>query len=322
MILHILLLILGFIMIAKGGDLFVDSSVNIARLLQIPRIIIGGTIVSLATTVPEISVSVMASLIGDSGIAIGNAIGSAIANIGLIVGIVACISVIEVQPKIFIPRALWMSASAVLVSILAANLSISRVGGFLLLVIALAYLAIDYWNVRMKKEGYREVSPPGHEDSGPRLLRSSVIAFLAGIVLVIFASRILIFSGRSIAIALGIPSSIIGLSVIAVGTSLPELVTGITSAIKRVPDLSLGNIVGANVLNLALLIGFCASIKPIDLLPFTYYYSFPWLIVFISALFLMLGKKGFVTRRNGIFLLILYFLYIAGLIIYPAISHA
>jgi cation:H+ antiporter len=137
--------------------------------------------------------------------------------------------------------------------------------------------------------------------------------------MVILGSRLLVTSGVSIATALGIPSVIIGLSIVAIGTSLPELVTGLTAARKGVPDLSIGNIVGANVLNLALVIGLSSLIHPLTLTRFTQLYSFPWLIIFICSMIWMFRPGSLVGRREGIILLSLYVAYIAGLVIIPMV---
>jgi cation:H+ antiporter len=149
----ILLLIFGLILVSKGGDCFVDSSVEIARALEIPRIVIGGTIVSLATTAPELTVSAMASWMGDSGIALGNAVGSAIANIGLIVGFVACLIPVQVDAVDFKRRSYWMSASAVLVIAFTWKLRLSPILGAVLLLASVTYLLLDYWNIRRRNIG-------------------------------------------------------------------------------------------------------------------------------------------------------------------------
>ena len=314
----ILLLILGLILVCKGGDYFVDSSVEIARALGIPRIVIGGTIVSIATTTPELTVSAMASWMGDSGIAIGNAVGSAIANIGLIVGCVACITPVSVDSEDFRRRSYWMVASMVLVIVFTWTRYLAPLFGVILLLLSIAYLFVDYWNIRQRRayqiEGTTtDVASETHER------KKAILLFILGIVMVILGSRILVTSGISIATALGIPSVIIGLSVVAVGTSLPELVTGITAARKGVPDLSIGNIVGANVLNLALIIGISGLIHPLTLTAFTQMYSFPWLIIFVCAMIWMFRADSVVGKWGGLILLLLYSVYIIGLVVIPTV---
>jgi len=317
-ILDILRLAVGFVLIIKGGDMFVDSSVDMAHRLRVPRMVIGGTLVSLATTTPELIVSATASWMGDSGIAIGNAIGSAIANIGLIVGLSAMMTVIRIDLKEFRGRSLWMVASAVLVILFTIQLQLSRWMGWALMLLALTYLILDYWNMKSESKRPKDESLDISPQSGS--MRKSVIFFGFGAVLVIMGSQFLVVSGIGIAHALGIPSVIIGLSVIAIGTSLPELVTAIASARKGVPDLSIGNIVGANVLNLALITGLAGAINPLRITRFTQLYSFPWLIIFISLMIFMFRRNGMLVKKDGLILLALYIIYIAGLIVFPALG--
>ena len=241
-----------------------------------------------------------------------------IANIGLIVGISAMITVIRIDLKEFRGRSLWMVASAALVILFTIQLQLSRLMGWALMFVALTYLILDYWN--MRSESKRAKDKPLEVFSKIGSMRRSVIFFGFGAVMVIIGSRLLVVSGIDIAHALGIPSVIIGLSFIAVGTSLPELVTAIASARKGVPDLSIGNIVGANVLNLALITGLAGAINPLRITRFTQLYSFPWLIIFISLLIFMFRRNGMLVKKDGLILLALYIIYIAGLIVFPALG--
>ena len=315
----IFLLIIGFVLIAKGGDMFVDSSVHIGRALGIPRFIVGGTLVSLATTTPELVVSATASGVGDSGIALGNAVGSCICNIGLIVGTVAILVPVSAGARDFANRALWMSAGGVLVVMFSLDRTLSRPLGALLLVLAAAYLLWDYQSIRRLRAG-RDRTPPSAEERAA--LVRSISTFALGAGLIIVGSRVLVTSGQSVAAALGIPSAIIGFSVVAIGTSLPEFVTGVSAARKGVPDLSLGNIIGANVLNLFLIVGLSGTIQPLELDGFTQWYAFPWMAVFFGTLIFLVRRNGHVGRRAGLGLLGLYLAYSLGLVTLPALGLA
>ena len=310
MLIDVLYLAAGLLLVIKGGDLFVISSTHISSRLHIPRIVVGGTIVSIATTVPELVVSATASFMGDSGIAIGNAVGSAIANIGLIVAVVALLAPVVVDLADFRARSRWMLGSAVLVIIFSWNLNLPRTYGLILFGVSLVYLAADCIGAIRKRK-----TAQGTPDETP--LTKSLINFAIGAVMVALGSRLLVTSGIEIASALGVPSVIIGLSIIAIGTSLPELVTAVTAARKGVPDLSIGNIIGANVLNLAMITGTAVIIRPLTLLSFTRNYSFPWLMVFVVLMIFMIGRKGKIDKREGSILLVLYLIYIAGLIVVP-----
>lgn len=317
MFIDILLISVGFALVAKGGELFVDSSIHIGRALRIPRFVIGGTLVSLATTAPELVVSATAASMGDSGIALGNAVGSCICNMGLIVGTVALIMPVEVDRPDFIRRAAWMIAGGLLVVAFSWDLSMGRVYGGVLLAGAVAYLGWDLVGIlRSRQESAGEAEDP----DAAKGLAGAVGWFAVGGACVLVGSRLLVTSGQGLAEALGVPSAIIGFSVIAIGTSVPELVTGVTAARKGVPDLSLGNIIGANVLNLFLIVGLSGTIQPLVLDAFSQWYGFPWLGVFVLVICGVVLRSGVVRRAAGIGLLVLYALYTIGLMTIPALG--
>jgi len=311
MLVNFLALALGLLLVAKGGDFFVDSSVQIARAFGIPRLVIGGTLVSLATTLPEFTVSTLASFMGDSGIALGNAVGSVICNIGLVAGIAACLREVRVDLPEFRSRSLWMIASALVVILFSWDLYLSRLQASLLLFLSVLYLLADYWNHK-KRRGRQEIGARPDDVSGMPLKRAYLL-FSAGALMVITGSRFLVQSGSAVAAALGVPSVVIGLTVIAVGTSLPELITAVVSVRKGVSDLSIGNIIGANILNLSMITGTAALIHPLTLTRGTQAYSFSWMIVFIFGMVAMMGKNGIIDRREGSLFLGLYFFYVLGL---------
>ena len=319
MLLDLFWITIGFALIAIGGERFVDSSIHIGRVLHVPRFVIGGTLVSLATTTPELVVSATASALGDSGIALGNAIGSSICNIGLIVGTVALITTVKVDQRDFTNRASWMSAAGFLVVAFSWDRTISRLLGALLLLLALAYLYLDYRAIRR----VRSTRDTAERESGDEeSLVRSVLVFVVGAVMIVIGSRFLVTSGQALATAFGIPSAIIGFSVVAVGTSLPELVTGVAAARKGVPDLALGNIIGANVLNLLLIVGLSGIIHPLTLEGFTQWYAFPWMGVFFVGIITLIRRNGLIGPKGGGGLLILYALYVVGLVALPALGFA
>ena len=313
----ILLIAIGFALVAKGGDLFVDSSVQIGRALRIPRFVIGGTLVSLATTGPELVVSATAATMGDSGIALGNAVGSCICNIGLIVGTVALIMPVQVDRADFIRRAGWMVGGGLLVVGFSWDLTMDRIYGVVLLALAVAYLGWDLLGILRSRRDAREETEEADAAFG---LAGPTAWFAVGGACVLAGSYLLVNSGQGLATALGVPSAIIGFSVIAIGTSLPELVTGVTAARKGVPDLSLGNIIGANVLNLLLIVGLSGTIQPLVLDSFSQWYGFPWLGIFFLTIVGVVLKNGVVRRGAGIGLLMLYALYMIGLVSVPALG--
>ena len=308
-------LIIALAFVAKGGDMFVDSSVQIANTLRVPRLIIGGTLVSLATTIPELVVSVTASYFGDSGIALGNAVGSAIVDMGLVTGTVALILPVTVDRAVFRRRAWWVRIAAILLVIVSWNQVIGQLPAFGLFLFSCLYLFADYRYIRHKQNQESHAL----DDDPPENGRSNIniaLRFILGAVLIVIGSRLLLDTGISLATKMGVPSIIIGLSVVAMGTSLPELVTGISAARKGVPDLSVGNVLGANLLNIAMIVGLAGTIRPLILSDFVQWYSYPWLFVFIATLGLTLGRSGTLDRRGGIVLIGLFIVYATGLASY------
>ena len=313
----VLLIAAGFALVAKGGDLFVDSSIRIGRALRIPRFVVGGTLVSLATTAPELVVSATAATMGDSGIALGNAVGSCICNIGLIVGTVALIMPVEVEKADFVRRAAWMVGGGLLVVAFSWDLTMDRVYGLALLALAAAYLGWDLTGILRTRRASAAEAAAADAAGG---LTGAAGWFAVGGACVLAGSRLLVDAGQGLAEAFGVPSAIVGFSVIAIGTSLPELVTGVTAARKGAADLSLGNIVGANVLNLLLIVGLSGTIQPLALDPFSQRYGFPWLGIFFLTIVGVVLKAGLVRRAAGVALLILYALYTIGLASFPALG--
>jgi cation:H+ antiporter len=309
------LLGLGIVLIIRGGDLFVTSSVAIAHHLRIPNVVIGSTLVSLATTAPELAVSATASFQGQPGIAIGNAVGSAIANIGLILGLLCILHPIPVRPRDFVVPGAVMLGMGLLMIGLTWRLRLGRSAGAVLLACGVAYLVTDYLRHR-PGEGSQLARVEVLEHGAIMSLRRALVMFLVGAVLVIGGGQLLSRNAATLALRVGVPPIIIGLTLVAFGTSLPELVTAITAARKGVPELSLGNVVGANILNLTLVTGSAASIAPLTLTRWTQGYNLLAMVV-IFILLIVLGRLGKrLSRRDGCYLLGFYALYLTILFVH------
>lgn len=245
-----LLFALGLILIIKGGDWFVDSAVWIAEVTGIPSIIIGATIVSIATTLPELIVSVTANLQGSSEMAIGNAVGSIICNIGLIssLGFIALRTVIK--KKLFIKKSMIMIGALVVFTAFAWDLTFNHMEALVVLLFIVLFL---YYNIKGSKESVEEYTFDKSTLSGQMIAKNTVM-FVAGAAGIILGATLLVDNGQIIAKQLGVPEAIISLTLIALGTSLPELTTMISSIRKKNHDIGLGNIIGANILNVALIL--------------------------------------------------------------------
>lgn len=294
---------LGMFAIVKGADLFTDAAVWIAERTGVPKVFIGATIVSLATTLPEFAVSVYASWTGYSEMALGNAIGSNIFNIGLILGISLLIRSCPINSKTFFKKSSFLIIAGVLSFIFSLNGIFNQLNGIILFLVLIGYIL---YILSLSK---KERSPKKHEDSDTST--ANLLKFIGGSIAVVIGSRIVVNSGVWIAEYFKIPEILIALTLVALGTSLPELVTSITATLKGYQDLSIGNIIGAGVLNLSWVTATSAIINPIPISKNNLIWDFPFmLILMLLLMFFGLTKKR-LTRIEGISLLLVYVIYIS-----------
>jgi len=265
MLIPILLLALGFVLLIKGGDWFVDGASGIARRFHLPEILIGATVVSIGTTLPEVMVSAGAALQGSGSIAYGNAIGSIICNTALIAALTVSIKPGKADRKsMLIPVSFFFASAFVYCFISYAFGRFSRLSGIILLTIFAVYMITNVMS--MKKSSLQEASAPdGEEQSEGGSFLKDIVLLVLGAVLIAFGADFLVDNAIIIAKECGVSEKVIGLTIVALGTSLPELVTAITSLIKGHGSLSLGNIIGANLFNLVLVSGAAITINPFDL---------------------------------------------------------
>ena len=258
MLIPVLLFTLGLVLLIKGGDWFVDGATDIAEHFHVPELIIGATVVSLGTTLPEVMVSATSAISGHGEIAYGNAIGSIICNTSLIAAITIAVRPAPVDPKtLVLPVGFFFTAA--IVYCLNAYLTgyFGRPIGFVLLLILALYLVFTV------RQGMKNPSPAAEEEKQQeRSLTMSVLMLVLGAAFIAVGAKLLVDNGTLIAQALGVPESVIALTFVALGTSLPELVTAITSLVKGHGSLSLGNVIGANILNLVLVSGVATVLKP------------------------------------------------------------
>ncbi len=256
-ILNILLLILGFVLLIKGADFFVDGSSSVAKLLKVPSVIIGLTIVAMGTSAPEAAVSITAGIAGSNEIAISNVVGSNIFNMLVVVGVCALIKPFDLDKTILkrdFPINIVCSAVVLVMMIVASALG--RLDGVMLLVLMAGYLTILVVSALKN----REESADEIKTLSPLL---SVIYIIGGLVAIILGGDLVVDNATVIAKALGWSETFIGLTIIAIGTSLPELVTSIVASKKGENSLALGNVVGSNIFNLMFILGLSSSISPI-----------------------------------------------------------
>lgn len=309
MIIEIGLIILGFIMLIKGADVLVNGSSAIAKKLRISEIVIGLTIVSIGTSMPELFVSTSSALKGSSDISIGNVIGSNICNLLLILGLSSII-----HPVKFHKETKWienpMSIVLSIIFLIMCNISqdVSRIEGIILLVLFIAFLI--YTIIMGKKSQDEEILQTSLEDAKKVSVIKNVGLIILGIVALKIGGDLVVENAKLIATALNISEKIIGLTIVAIGTSLPELVTSVTAAIKGDSDIAIGNIIGSNIFNMLLIIGVSAIITPIE---YNISYNFEMLILFIAmilmCMFPFIKPKDEMSRGNGVIFTLLYIVY-------------
>ena len=259
MLIPILLFLLGFALLIKGGDWFVDGAVGIAHHFHLPELLIGATVLSIGTTLPEVMVSVQAAMAGNSGISYGNAIGSVICNTSLIAALTTAIHPASTDRKsLVLPITAFFVSAAIYAAIAYTTGNFLRWQGLLFLAMFVLYLILTVMQMKRSPEPAAE-----HEENGEEVVMwKALVGLVVGAAAIAFGARLLVDNGTIIAEALGVPSSVIGLTMVALGTSLPELVTAITSLLKGHGALSLGNVIGANLFNIVLVSGASIAIHP------------------------------------------------------------
>ena len=249
---------LGMYLLFKGGDWTIDAAVYIAKRFGISPLVIGFTIIAFGTSLPELLVSLNANANGSPGIAIGNVIGSNIANILLVVGVTAFFATLHAVPRDILRDVIVMLLSSMLMMALMIHGSISQLSGFVMIGALAAYVLWQYTMASKGKIEVEEIEEPNYKN-----LFHGFVFLMIGLAAIAAGAEFLVRGAKVSATIIGVPEDVIGLSVIAIGTSLPELSTCIIAAMKRQSDIIIGNILGSNVFNILMIIGVTASIKPI-----------------------------------------------------------
>lgn len=310
----LVMMVVCIYVLSKGADYMIDGAASLAMRTGMPRIVIGATIISLGTTMPEMFVSVLAAWTGNPGLALGNGVGSIICDTGLIFGLMCIISRIPVK-RYILNRTGWVQVGAatllVVVSVVAYVLTdgrpvLGRGVGLLFLALLVGYLYMAY---RWAGQGGEEEEEDEEPDWGT--LKSLMFTVL-GLLGVIVSSRLLVPAAAEGAGRIGVPQDIIAATLVAFGTSLPELMTAITSVRKGYPQIMVGNVVGADVLNCLFVIGAAATARPLEVPPnfFTFHFPAMLIILYSFRVFIFMNKDGWFKRWQGIWILGVYALYL------------
>lgn len=312
MLVPVLLFAVGLVCLIKGGDWFVDGATAIARRFRLPELLIGATVVSIGTTLPEVMVSTSAALGGHGEIAYGNAIGSVICNTALIAALTVAVRPGKVDRAALKTPVIWFFAAAVLYAAVAYTTGyFSRPVGFVLLAMFVAYMAVT---VRQMKKNPSAAAEAEEEEIKDIPLWKALVLLVVGAALIAVGARLLVDNGTLIAQALGVPESVIALTFVALGTSLPELVTAITSLVKGHSALSLGNVIGANLFNLVLVSGASVALSPFPIPQnsmiagrnASLVMDFPVMFAVMLLLTVPALAKGKLARWQGVTLLCIY----------------
>ena len=312
MLLSVLLFLVGLLCLIKGGDWFVEGASALARRFHLPELLIGATVVSIGTTLPEVMVSTMSAVSGHGEIAYGNAIGSVICNAALIAAITIAVRPGPVDPKTLrTPVAFFFAAAAIYCVAAYGFGKFTRPMGLVMLALFVAYMAA---NVAQMKRAPAPAEGPAEAAEAEMTMAKTLVLLVAGAVLIAVGADLLVDNGTRIAQELGVPESVIALTFVALGTSLPELVTAITSLVKGCSDLSLGNIVGANVFNLVLVSGVSVTIAPFTIPQSSTLFGvnsslvldLPVMLAVMVVMCLPALLRGKLSRAQGVGLLCIY----------------
>ncbi len=309
--LNILFLAIGMVLLVKGADFFVDGSSKIAKAMKIPSLIIGLTLVSMGTSAPEASVSINSAISGMNDMSLGNVVGSDIFNTLLILGISALIVPLAISrdmKKYDIPIMVGLYIVLMVLGFVITPYKLDRIESIIMLVLFVAYMF--FLVLRAKKSGAQEEIK--EEKKSP--LWKNIIFAVLGLAGIIWGGDIVVDNASELAIALGMSEALVGLTIVAVGTSLPELVTSIIASLKKEDDIAIGNVIGSNIFNIIFILGFSSTIKPLTLTNDALFDLIVMLVSGVLVLAVSLTSKN-MKRWHGIIFMLGYVAYL-GYIIY------
>jgi len=315
-----ILIVIGFFLLIKGADYLVDGAVGIAKRFHIPEIVIGLTIVSIGTSMPELIVSITSAIEGFSDMAIGNVVGSNVANLLLILGFAAIMQPIILKKETrLIEVPLCLGVSVIFYFICNIGQDVTRVDGLILIGLFLLFIiytiVMAFKGNEFDKEDETEVKEDTEEDKKQPVLKN-LFHIALGIAALKFGGDLAVNNAVIVAEWFGLSEKIISVTILAIGTSLPELVTTVSAAIKKESDIAIGNILGSNIFNMLLIIGISALIKPIT---YNLSYNMDMYIAMIAAfvlfLFAYIPPKNQMSRMNGIVYLLIYIIYMVILFV-------
>lgn len=318
-ILSVILVVLGFFFLIKGADMFVDGASKVAQKLKVPLIVIGLTIVAFGTSAPEAAISITSACKNEAGIAVGNVIGSNIMNILVILGISALFAAVPVKKTTFKYEIPFTIVISVVLLLLGLDGEITFFDAIILLVFFAAFFAYLIFLSKKGDSSSDEVEPLTEKDTVPKM----ILFIILGLVAIVLGSDFTVTGASEIATLLNVDSRIIGLTIVAFGTSLPELVTSVTAAKKGCTDIAIGNIIGSNIFNILFVVGLSGLVSPSPI-AFRPDFIIDGIIAIASVLllFILVAKNKKLGKGSGIIMLCSYAAYFVYLLLQPVILGA
>lgn len=321
LILVLVFLVIGFAFLMKGADFFVEGSSSIAKRLKVPPIIIGLTIVAMGTSLPETAVSVTASLVNNNELAISNVVGSNIFNLMMVVGVCSILTPILVQKETVtrdIPFSVACALALVGLGILAvgdrSGMTLGHLDGIIFLVLFAGYILVMIQSAMKARAEGKDIETEGvEEEIGILSWPKSIIFIVGGAAAIAFGGDLTVDAASRIAIDLGMSQTLVGLTIVSIGTSLPELVTSVVAARKNEVDMAVGNAVGSNIFNILMVLGIASAINPVALIRENII-DIAILIAFSLIVWIYAATKRRISRKEGISMVCMYLIY-AGYII-------
>lgn len=318
-------LVVGFFLLIKGADIFVSGASAISKKLGIPSVVVGLTIVSLGTSAPELAVSVISSLKGNNEIAVGNVIGSNLFNTLMVLGVTTIIMSLTIK-KSQVKRDFTINIAVTTIFLVLTfdgiisgkDNYISRLDGIVLMIGCISYISYLIWSVKKAGTNIEETGDEIAVESLEEIsILKSIVKLVVGVAGIIIGGQVVVNSASAIATSLGMSDKLVGLTIVAIGTSLPELVTSVVAAIKGEEDIALGNILGSNIFNILLIIGASSAISPISVsnnLLFDFIFLIVVTILIAAMIFTSKKEEKSFGRKEGIVLVILYIIYMIYII--------
>ena len=310
-----LILIIGFVLLIKGADIFVEGASSIAKKFNVPSMIIGLTIVAMGTSAPEAAVSVTSSLAGQNDMSVANVVGSNFFNILVVLGVSSIIAKLPVQKETIKKDTPFLILISLLLLIFGINLKLGRIEGLALLALFIYFLVNTIKSAKKASAGNSlEVGETAiaieTETTNQISLPKTIIVSIIGIVGIVIGGDMVVDSATSIATSFGMSANLVGLTIVAVGTSLPEFVTSVVAIKKGETEIAIGNVIGSNIFNILLVLGLAALINPIQMSMFAFI-DIIFMVLITLLLYLFMKKKNSLVKSQGIIFIVLYIAYMA-----------